>query len=212
MLVAAVLALRAAAAGVACDRTDACLRAIEASQRATRTLVARFEQTKHLSLMAEPLVSHGRFALKAPDQVLWQLDDPRVTVRIDQHGVHMPGLPDAQADVASLAPFGEMMREMSGIFTGSLASVQQSFEVAATGDAAAIHVRLTPRRERWRRMFRSLELAFAMPDLVMQSIHVEEALGDSLDIVFSDVHRNDAAADAVFRGSSLSDSAGSSDP
>jgi hypothetical protein len=194
----------ATAAWAACDGTEECLRAIEASQRSTRTLVARFEQTKHLSLMAEPLVSRGRFAFKAPDQVLWELDDPPVTVRIDRHGVQMPGVPNAQAEVAALAQFGDMMREISGLFTGSLSGVQQSFAVVATGDATAIHVRMAPRREQWRRMFRSLELTFAMPDLVMRTIHVEEALGDSLDIVFSDVHRNDGAADAVFGAAAAS--------
>jgi hypothetical protein len=211
VLLTAVLLMRAAAAWAVCDGTAACLRAIEESQRVTRTLAARFQQTKHLSLMSEPLVAHGRFAFKAPDQVLWQLDDPKVTVRIDSHGVQLPDLPNAEAEVASLAQFGEMMREMSGLFTGSLTGVQKSFEVTATSDAMAIRVRMAPRSEQWRHMFRSLELTFVMPDLVIHTIHVDEALGDSLDIVFSDVHRNDAAADAALGPSSLSDLAAPSD-
>jgi outer membrane lipoprotein-sorting protein len=198
VLVAAVLVACATAAWAVCEGTDACLRAIEESQRTTRALTARFEQTKHLSLLTEPLVSRGRFAFKAPDQVLWQIDEPKVTVRIDQHGVHLPDLPNAEAEVAALAPFSEMMRELSGLFTGSLTTVQKSFDVTAAGDAAAIRVHLVPRSEQWRRMFRSLELEFAAPDLVMHTIHIDEALGDSLEIVFSEVHRNDDVANAVF--------------
>jgi len=208
---AALLLARAATTHAACDSTESCLRAIEDSQRATRTLSAHVEQTKHLSLLAEPLVSRGRFAFKAPDQVLWQLDDPKVTVRIDRQGVHLQDLPNADAEVAALAQFGEMMRDMSGMFTGSLSRVQKTFEVAATGDALAIHVRMTPRSDQWQRMFRSLELTFAMPDLVMHTIHIDETLGDSLDIVFSDMHRNDAVADAVFGASPSSGLAAPSD-
>ena len=211
VLIAALLLPYAAAAGAVCDSTAACLRTIEESQRATRSLSAHVEQTKHLSLMSEPLVSRGRFAFQAPDQVLWQLDDPKVTVRIDQHGVHLPDLPNAEGEVAAMAQFGEMMRELSGMFTGSLSGVEKTFEVTATGDALAIHVHLTPRNEEWRRMFRSLELTFAMPDLVLHTIHIDEALGDSLDIVFSEVHRNDAAADAVFAASGPSDLAAPGD-
>jgi outer membrane lipoprotein carrier protein len=197
-LLAALLITSATAAWAACEGTDACLRAIEESQRTTRALTARFEQTKHLSLLTEPLVSRGRFAFKAPDQVLWQIDEPKVTVRIDQYGVHLPDLPNAEAEVAALGPFSEMMRELSGLFTGSLTTVQKSFDVTAAGDTAAIRVHLVPRSEQWRRMFRSLELEFAAPDLVMHTIHIDEALGDSLEIVFSDVHRNDDVANAVF--------------
>lgn len=194
-----VLAALAGAAGASavCESTDACLRAIEASQRETRALAARFEQTKHLSLMSQPLVTRGRFAFKAPDEVLWQIDDPKVTVRIDQRGVHLPDLPAAEAEMASLGPFSEMMRELSGLFRGSLATVQRSFDVTATGDTAGIRVHLVPRSPQWQGMFRSIDLTFAAPDLVMQAIHIEESLGDSLDIVFSDVHRNDGVANAA---------------
>ena len=195
----AVALLEAASASAECESTDACLRAIEASQRATRALAARFEQTKHLSLMSEPLVTRGRFAFKAPDEVLWQIDDPKITVRIDQHGVHLPDLPAADAEMASLGPFSEMMRELSGVFRGALGTVQQRFYVTAVGEPGGIRVHLVPRNPQWQRMFRAIDLTFATPDLVMQAIHIDESLGDNLDIVFSDVHRNDSVADAAMR-------------
>jgi outer membrane lipoprotein-sorting protein len=198
-VLAGVLATVVAAhAAALCDSTEACLRVVEESQRSTRALTARFEQTKHLSLLAEPLVSRGRFAFKQPDQVLWQMEEPSFTVRIDQQGVHLPDLPNAQAEVAAMAPFSAMLRELSGVFTGSLSNVRRTFEVQAEGDVAAIRVRLVPRSPQWQRMFRAIELSFATPDMVMKTIRLDEALGDHLEIVFSDVHRNDAVADAAF--------------
>lgn len=189
--------LAASAAWAVCDSTDACLRLIENGQRSTRSLAARFEQTKHLSLLAEPLVSRGRFAFKRPDQILWQIDDPPFTVRIDGQGIHLPDRAGARAEVAQLAPFSAILHELSGVFTGSLTSVRTSFDVQAQGDATAITVRLVPRDAQRQRMFRSVDVSFAPPDMVVKTMRLEEALGDSLEIVFSDVHRNDAVADAA---------------
>ena len=95
-----------------CAGTDACLQVIETSQRTTRALSARFEQTKHLSLLAEPLVTRGLFAFRQPDQVMWRVDEPPITVRIDRDGIHLPDLPGAKDEMAALAPFSAMMRQL----------------------------------------------------------------------------------------------------
>ena len=189
-------AVRCAAATV-CDSTDACLQVIAATQGATRSLSARFRQTKYVSLLAEPLVSTGRFAFKQPDQILWQLDEPRVTVRIDRQGVHLPDVPGVAEEAAALAPFSDVMRQLSGMFTGSLGTVQNHFTVQAHADEATIRVHLVPRDEQWQRMLRSLDVAFAIPDGVVKTMRLDEALGDHLEIEFSEIHRNDTVADAA---------------
>jgi len=177
-----------------CFTTDACLRVIENSQRSTRVLVARFEQTKSLSLLAEPLVSRGRFAFRQPDQVFWSVDDPPVTVRIDRRGVRLPDLADAGDAKAALGPLSTMLQELSGLFTGRLGTLRQTFTVSATADAALLRLHLVPQPVEWQRMFRVIDVSFALPDAVIHSMRLEEALGDSLEITFSDVHRNDAVA------------------
>jgi hypothetical protein len=186
------------AAATRCDDPASCLQTIEERQRATQSLSARFVQTKRLSLMNEPLVSTGRFAFKQPDQMLWQIDDPRVTVRIDEQGIHLPGL--AHGEQADLAPFSKVLREISGLFTGSWSSIQANFDVEVEPNEARVRVHLVPRSDEWRRLFRSMDLSFARPELMLQTIRLEEALGDSVEIVFSDVHRNDAVAAAAFEG------------
>src|ERR1700675_1665596 len=174
----------------ACAGTAACLQAIETSQRTTRALSARFEQTKHVSLLAEPLVTRGQFAFRQPDQVVLRVDDPALTVRIDRDGIHLPDLPGAQDEVAALAPFGTMMRQLSGSFTGALSTMSSAFTVTAAADGNVIRVTLVPRDAQGRRTIGAIDLSFAGPNWVVAKIHIEESLGDSLDIVFSNVHRN----------------------
>lgn len=186
-----------AAAPAPCTETVACLQLIEASQRTTRTLSARFEQTKHLSLLTEPLVTRGHFAFRQPDEVMWRVDEPPITVRIDRDGIHLPDVPGVKDEVAALAPFSAMMRQLSGLFAGSLSNVRETFEVTAAPDAGAIRVHLVPRDPQLQHMFRSIDMSFVGPEWVVVTIHFEEALGDSLDIAFSDIHRNDAVANAA---------------
>lgn len=194
---AVVAMARVVLADSVCLDTDSCLRVVEAKQSTTVVVSARFEQTKFLSLMAEPLVSRGRFAFRKPDQVLWEVEEPKLTLRMDGKGLHLPDVPGANEEIAAVAPFGKMMREMSGLFSGSLRAMQRGFEVQATAVPDGIDARLKPKLEQWRRMFSSITISFRGTDLVMQSLRIEEAQGDRLEIVFSDVHRNDATAAAV---------------
>jgi outer membrane lipoprotein-sorting protein len=193
-----VVAAGGAAAAPPCTGTDACLQLIEASQRTTHALAARFAQTKHLSLLAEPLVTRGQFAFREPDQVLWRIDEPAITVRIDRNGIHLPDVPGLKDEVAALAPFSAMMRQLSGLFTGSMSAARTTFEVTAAPDGGAIRVQLVPRDAQWQHMFRSIDVWFAGPEWIVAALHIEEALGDSLDIRFSDIHRNDTVANAAF--------------
>jgi len=198
-----IVAAGGAAAAPPCAGTDACLQLIEASQRTTHALSARFEQTKHLSLLAEPLITRGQFAFREPDQVLWRVDDPAITVRIDRSGIHLPDVPGLKDEVAALAPFSAMMRQLSGLFSGSLSAVRTAFEVTASPDGAAIRVHLVPRDPPWQHMFGSIDVWFAPPEWVVTALHIDEALGDSLDIKFSDLHRNDSVANAALDAAPL---------
>ena len=203
LAVVAVVVAGGPAAAAPCAGTDACLQLIEASQRTTRALCARFEQTKHLSLLAEPLVTRGQFAFREPDQVLWRVDEPAITVHIDRNGIHLPDVPGLKDEVAALAPFSAMMRQLSGLFTGSLNAVRTTFEVTAAPDGGAIRIHLVPRDPQWQRMFRSIDVWFAQPEWIVTALHIDEALGDSLDIRFSDLHRNDAVANAALDAATL---------
>jgi outer membrane lipoprotein-sorting protein len=88
--------LAAVPARAACDSTDSCLRAIEAAQADARTVSARFTQTKHLSLLDEPLVSSGRFMFRRPDRIRLDIESPRpATIVITGREISIPGSPSA---------------------------------------------------------------------------------------------------------------------
>ena len=194
-----LLAVAASASWAACATTAACLQRIEAAQRQTRTLTARFVQTKHLSLLDEPLVSTGRLVFKAPDQVLWQVETPQAaTVLIRGREVHIPNLPERDRQALAMAPVGNMFAELGRLFAGSLQGLEASFAADASDEGDAVRVTLVPRKESWQRAFRVMTIRFAEPELLARDIQLEDALGDRLQITLSNVVRNGDVPDSIF--------------
>lgn len=176
---------------LACDTTEACLREIETARSGVVTMTARFVQTKHLSLMTEPLVASGHFAFERPDRILWAIEKPR-PVRIVVRGgeVIIPGLAAEDRRALESAPLAAVGRQLAALFAGPLENLQRDCELDARGDGKEIRLRLEPRRESWRDVFRSMEVRFRRPDLVIDRIRMEDALGDHLEIVLKDVQCN----------------------
>lgn len=206
--------LAASLAGVApalaeCSSTEACLRAIEAAQRETRTIEADFVQVKHLSLLDEPLTSSGRFVFKRPDRIRLQVDQPQpTTIVINGKDVSIPSLmnlPASEKQAIAMAPIAGMFTQLGAIFTGSTRTLQEGFEVAARqADADTIEVKLKPRVAAWQRLFRSIEIHFGGPDLLAQQLRLEDGFGDQLDITLRNVQRNRDVPDASFDASGSS--------
>jgi outer membrane lipoprotein-sorting protein len=191
--------VHAAVAFGVCNSTDACLKAIETAQAETRTISARFTQTKHLSLLAEPLVATGRFLFRRPDRMRLDIESPRpATILINGRDIHIPGMSESDRQQLAITPMAAMFTELGAMFSGSPAVLRQHFDVVAKPVDGAIEVSLTPTVPEWQKLFRTIQLRFAEPDFVIGSMHFDDALGDRLDLVMSDVQRNLDLPDSDF--------------
>lgn len=185
-----------------CDSSADCLHLIEAAQKDTRTITASFTQSKQLTLLEEPLVSTGRFVFKRPDRILWAIDKPQPTsVIVNGSEVSVPDLPESERRALAAAPMVQMLRELGGVFTGAMEQVQEAFEVDARQEGPAIDVKLVPRRAADKKLFRTIEVQFVGPDLLVKEIRLEDGLGDRLRVTFDHVRRNADVADSTFEAS-----------
>lgn len=185
-------------ASIRCQTTSDCLGAIQEACRDLSTLTARLVQTKHLSLLDEPLISTGRLAFKRPDRLLLQMESPR-PLRIAMNGSRLviPELgPEANAALDGAPP--AVLSRLQAIFAGDISTLEESFEIRASEDDAGIAVELEPRDPRMFNTVRSMELRFERPTLLLHTIRVSNALGDMLEIVLSDIRRNPALPDLTF--------------
>jgi outer membrane lipoprotein-sorting protein len=191
--------LAAVPAGAACSSTDSCLGAIEAAQTGTRSVSARFTQTKHLSLLDEPLVSTGRFFFEQPDRVRLEIETPRAaTIVVNGRDISIPGLTERDKEQLAMTPMASMFSELGGMFGGSAENLRRNFAVAAAPEDGAIALTLTPTVPAWQRLFRTIQLRFTEPDLVLGAMRFEDALGDRVEIVMRDVQRNPDLPDSLF--------------
>lgn len=189
----------AAATAVHCGSTEECLAAVQRAQQDTRTLSAAFVQTKHLSLLDEPIVSTGKFVFKQPDRVRLDIETPQpATVVITSKGIRIPNLPERDRQAMAMAPTGAAFGQLGAIFSGSPQTLKQSFEITAREQGGDIQMTLVPRDASWKQTFHSVELAFAGPELLVRQIRIEDGLGDHLEIELHDVRRNVDVPDSRF--------------
>ena len=191
--------VHAAVASAACTSTDACLQAIDAAQSGTRTISARFTQTKHVSLLDEPLVATGRFLFKRPDRMRLDIESPQpATILINGRDIRIPGMSESDKQQLAVTPMAAMFSELGAMFSGSPNELRQHFYLVAAPDNGAIEVTLTPTVPDWQKLFRTIRIRFVEPDLVVGAMHFDDALGDRLDITMSNVQRNQEVPDAAF--------------
>jgi len=191
--------LATAAAAAPCDSTAACLERLRTAQAATQTVDARFVQTKHLSLLDEPLVSTGRFRFRRPDHVRLDVETPRPsTILIAGRSVTIPGLPASEQRALAGSPLAAMFTELGALFAGNLERAPAHFAIVASGVGEAIEVTLTPTAPDYQRLFRTIALRFGGPQTTVESMRLDDALGDRLDVQLRDVRRNVDLPDAVF--------------
>lgn len=193
------LLFAAPAAAAPCETSDACLKVLAAAQTATRTVDARFVQTKHVSLLEAPLVSTGRFRFRRPDHVRLDIESPHpTTILIAGRRVTIPGLPASEQQALAGSPMTAMFTELGALFAGQLERAPGQFTVEATSAGDAIDVILTPTAPDFQRLFRSIALRFAGPQPVIRSMRLDEALGDRLEVELRDVRTNVELPDAIF--------------
>jgi outer membrane lipoprotein-sorting protein len=182
-----------------CDSTSACLKAIEAAQRDTRSIDADFRQVKHLTLLDEPLVSTGRFVFAKPDRVRLEVKEPEpATIVIRGADIHIPGLSEKDRQALSGSPMVAMFTQLGAVFSGSVDKLEEGFEVEAKSEGDGVRLVLVPRSAEWKKAFQRMQLDFAGADLVVRDIHIEDALGDRLEITMENVKRNVEIADDLF--------------
>ena len=150
-------------------------------------LCGRFEQTKQLAGMKNPLASTGRFCVVAGKGVLWRTLKPFPnTLRLKRDEiVHMQGDRVAMRLDASQEPTVRMINGvLFSLLGGDLGQLENLFEVdgSVTGDTWKVALKA-----------RNLAVAKAVGAISLEggayvrSIRMVDAGGDKTDIVFSEL-------------------------
>jgi outer membrane lipoprotein carrier protein len=196
LALAATVATRAIAA---CPATGQCLREIEEANRDLRAIAARVVQTKHLSLLTEPLLSQGRLVFSRPDRLLWVVETPReLRIAIEGERIEVADVPAEARDALAAVPQNELLRRLGAIFAGELGALTDGFELTTEDGADVIRVSLVPREARLRESIDTIELHYVRPKLTIRTIRLRNRLGDLLEIQLDDLERNPTITPSTF--------------
>jgi outer membrane lipoprotein-sorting protein len=166
-------------------------------QAAIHTMTATFVQRRTVALFDEELVSRGRFRLKQPGRVRWDVDTPAsVAMVVTTEGIVMQEAGAAPARAAALpVPTAEIV----ALISGSMSAVTQHFDVRRPTEREHGDVfELRPRSPQLASVLSSVTLELAPADKHVRRVVLDEATGDRTEIVFEDVKINAIIPDAEF--------------
>lgn len=151
-----------------------------------------FVQTKHLSLLADEMVSRGTMSFKRPGLMRWEYTSPysyrfvfdgdRVFVGNDYRSNVM--------DAKSNRMFGQIARIMISTVTGQLADAKSDFDISVGGTDESPTLTLTPRKREIKQLLSSVDLVLDTSANMVKEIKLREKNGDVTDIVLSDIVLN----------------------
>ncbi len=160
-----------------------------------------FTQSKHMRILAKPLVSQGKFYFRAPDSVRWEYDTPVKSIllmhdgmvkrytRVDQDLVEDTG--------AALQSMNVMLEEIVLWSSGRFNESRGFAAELRTGAQPAIL--LTPRDAGLAKIISGIDIELAPETAgVISTITIREGEGSTTILRFSDVLVNSALDSSLF--------------
>jgi len=165
---------------------------------------ARFTQSKHMSILARPLISQGRFYFQAPDSVRWEYTSPVKSILLMNRGEikrYTMGSRGLVEDAAgSLQSMQVVLREISQWSQGRFTE-NEHFSATLKGGKYP-KIILTPKERGMAKMISRIVISLSADRPgVMESVAIFENEGNHTLFAFADVVINTPLDEALFRKS-----------
>jgi outer membrane lipoprotein-sorting protein len=167
----------------------------ERGQRANagiKTLTASFTETSTSSLLTRPLVAHGTVAVERPSRVVMRYGDPEPrVVLIDGKRMTMswPG-----RNIKQITDIGSAQDRVQKYFVnGDAAELRRQFDIRdddADERPGMYQVTMVPKRKQIREALAKLELSVDRSTLLLSTMRMTFANGDTKTLTFTDVVPN----------------------
>ncbi len=167
---------------------DALLRQLEERLGRQSCTTGTFVQTARVAILNEPVVSRGRFYADAGTGISWHVDAP-IAVQFQFVSAAASAQPGA-----SRGAIAWVARILNAVFTGELGTLQQMFNISGTTQASRWTLALSPKTSALRRFVSTISVEGAD---AINAIRIEQADGDSIEIVFSDIAHPDELPEAI---------------
>jgi outer membrane lipoprotein-sorting protein len=158
-----------------------------------KTLTARFTETTTSTLLTKPLIARGRVAVERPSRVVLRYTEPDArTVLIDGNKMTMVWPSRNLRQVTDIATTQGRIQKY--FVNGTAADLRHEFQIddhPSGGDRSnAYYVSLTPKRKQIHETLARLDLWVDRTSLLLDTMKMTFANGDTKTMAFDDVVRN----------------------
>ena len=179
------------------------LEKFDIAQREANTMVAEFTERKDLNLLAEPVISQGKFYFNRPNQVRWEYLDPDHRVFVITESKYIAYYPDLKkAEEVGIKKFiGKRLFRYLGVGQSiEDLSKYYNFMLAADNELAGTHLLLlTPRKRRVREKMADMKIWVDTETFMPRQVQYSEVDGDSTLLIFHGLMVNIEVASHRFR-------------
>ncbi len=152
------------------------LNALQQQLRATPIVRGQFVQQKFLRSLPQPLTSRGDFTLAAGKGLLWLLRTPIAQdLRINADGIARRDESGAWHALPQHTGAGRENQLFLSVLAGDTRGLEENFDLALTGEAAAWKLTLTPRSALLKQIFSTIQIDGGA---LVDRIELRETQGD----------------------------------
>lgn len=156
------------------------------------TLIAGFEQTRVIGLLAEPVKSKGEVTIVRPDALRWELFAPDATTYwVTRDGVAYRSGSSGKSARAPKGGFAAVLGDVMILLGGDLRALEQRYALTATEmKSGGVKIVAVPRAADVKRLLTRLELETNPEKWGVSRVVIEEPTGDSSTIVLGPNQKN----------------------
>jgi outer membrane lipoprotein-sorting protein len=159
---------------------------------AMKTLTAHFTETTTSSLLTKPIVARGRVAVERPSRVVLRYSDPDVRVVLIEGNTMTMSWPSRS--ITQVTDIGTAQGRVQKYFiNGTAEDLRNQFEIEDHGtsdQAGTYYVTMVPKRKQIRDNLARLDLWIDRGSLLLDTMKMTFANGDSKTMAFDDVMPN----------------------
>ncbi len=201
LLLSLVLMLVCASAAFAQSAADAkIIQQINAVASKMRTMQCDFVQTKHMKMLNDKMVSHGKMYYQQSDKLRWEYTSP-YTYTFVLNGSKVLLSKGKRNDVINVNQskfFKEIARIMMNSVVGKCLSDKKDFRTSIATTNSEWIATLVPQRKEMKQMFQRIVLHFNKSRKMVSTVELVEKKGDRTVIQLTNVKTNSSINAKVF--------------
>ena len=166
-----------------------------------QTLQCYFVQTKHLKMLNDKLVSHGKMYYKKSDKLRWEYTTPYHYIFI-LNGSRVLLKNEKRNDIIDVNQnkvFKEIARLMMNSVVGKSLSDSRDFSSKISSSNSELIATLTPMRKDLKQMFKQISLYFSQSTSLVYKVILVEKNGDKTVIELKNAKKNEPVNTNVFK-------------